>query len=351
MISFCIIGKNEEQVIERCLSALTPYGYEIIFVDTGSTDRTRELALKYTDKVYDFLWVNDFSAARNFAISKANCEYILTIDCDEFVTEFDKIRTEQLILQFPDGVGRLTRINEFDRDDGAFSANEPVSRLFSKKHYRYEGTIHEQIVRTDSEEIAHYSFPLIMIHSGYEGDIECRRRKTIRNRTLLELELEKKPSDTYILYQLGKTYYMEAEYERALEYFGTALEYDVNPRLEYVQNCVEAYGYCLISTEKYETALRLVGVYDEFAVSADFVFLMGLIYMHNGLLDEAVGEFLKAARMENVKVEGVNSYRAYYNIGVIYECVGDVDNAKKYYMLAGDFEPASTRLRQIEAEL
>ena len=82
MISFCIIGKNEEAIIEKCLVALVPYGYEIVYVDTGSSDRTKEIAHKYTDRIYDFEWINDFSAARNFAISKAGGDYILMIDCD-----------------------------------------------------------------------------------------------------------------------------------------------------------------------------------------------------------------------------------------------------------------------------
>ncbi len=347
MISFCIIGKNEEAILDKCLGALVPYGYEIVFVDTGSTDKTREIAEKYTDKVYDFAWINDFSAARNFSISKATNEYILPIDCDEIVTDFDKEKTEVLIRNNPEGLGRLTRINEFVREDGAVDSEEPVTRLFSKKHYHYEGSIHEQIVRTTEGEVTYYSFPLAMLHSGYDGDLEVRKKKTLRNRELLLKELEKKPEDTYILYQLGKTHFMEEDFSGALKYFDKVLSLDVNPKLEYVLNCVESYGYCLINTKQYETALGLEGVYAEFAVSADFVFLMGLIYMHNGLLDEAVGQFLRATTMDYVKVQGVNSYRAYYNIGVIYECVGDMAHAREYYKLAEKFPAARERLSAI----
>ena len=74
--------------------------------------------------------------------------------------------------------------------------------------------------------------------------------------------------------------------------------------------------------KRYKEALGLEGIYDVFSVRADFVFLMGLIYMNNGLLDEAVGQFKKAATMRESVVDGINSYRAYYNIGVIYECSG-----------------------------
>ena len=70
-ISLCMIVKNEEKVLARCLDSLEGLMDEIIIVDTGSTDRTKEIAAGYTDKIYDFEWVDDFSAARNFSFSKA----------------------------------------------------------------------------------------------------------------------------------------------------------------------------------------------------------------------------------------------------------------------------------------
>ncbi len=86
-ISLCMIVKNEEKVLKRCLDSLAPAMDEIIIVDTGSTDRTKEIAREYTEKVYDFTWQMDFSAARNFASSKATKEYIYTADADEYLDE------------------------------------------------------------------------------------------------------------------------------------------------------------------------------------------------------------------------------------------------------------------------
>ena len=82
-VSLCMIVKNEEQILQRCLDSLAGLMDEIIIVDTGSTDATKEIAAKYTDKVYDFVWIDDFSAARNFAFSKAGMEYIYSADADE----------------------------------------------------------------------------------------------------------------------------------------------------------------------------------------------------------------------------------------------------------------------------
>lgn len=86
-ISLCMIVKNEEKVLARCLDSIVDLMDEIIIVDTGSTDRTKEIAGKYTDKIYDFEWIDDFSAARNFAFSKATKEYVYTADADEVLDE------------------------------------------------------------------------------------------------------------------------------------------------------------------------------------------------------------------------------------------------------------------------
>lgn len=93
-ISLCMIVKNEEKVLARCLDSICDLMDEIIIVDTGSTDRTKEIAAKYTDKIYDFQWINDFAAARNFAFSKATKEYIYSADADEVVDaeNFERFR-------------------------------------------------------------------------------------------------------------------------------------------------------------------------------------------------------------------------------------------------------------------
>lgn len=91
-ISLCMIVKNEERVLERCLGSIADLMDEIIIVDTGSTDRTKEIARKYTDLIYDFEWIDDFAAARNFAFSKATKEYIYSADADEVLDEENRQR-------------------------------------------------------------------------------------------------------------------------------------------------------------------------------------------------------------------------------------------------------------------
>ncbi len=86
-VSVCMIVKNEEKLLRRCLDSLAGIYDELVIVDTGSTDRTKEIAWEYTDEVYDFEWVNDFAAARNFAFSKCTKDYIYSADADEVLDD------------------------------------------------------------------------------------------------------------------------------------------------------------------------------------------------------------------------------------------------------------------------
>lgn len=95
-ISLCMIVKNEEKILRRCLDSVADLMDEIIIVDTGSDDNTKSIAAEYTDYVYDFEWTDDFSAARNFAFSKATGEYIYSADADEVLSEENRQRFRRL---------------------------------------------------------------------------------------------------------------------------------------------------------------------------------------------------------------------------------------------------------------
>ncbi|MDE6639927.1 MAG: glycosyltransferase family 2 protein [Acetatifactor sp.] len=95
-ISLCMIVKNEEKILRRCLDSVADLVDEIIIVDTGSDDGTKSIAAEYTEQVYDFEWINDFSAARNYAFSRATKEYIYSADADEVLDEENRCRFRQL---------------------------------------------------------------------------------------------------------------------------------------------------------------------------------------------------------------------------------------------------------------
>ena len=95
-ISLCMIVKDEEAVLKRCLDSVSDLVDEIIIVDTGSTDATREIASRYTNRIFDFSWEDDFSKARNFAFSKATKDYIYTADADEVIDSNNRLKFKQL---------------------------------------------------------------------------------------------------------------------------------------------------------------------------------------------------------------------------------------------------------------
>lgn len=148
MISICIITKNESERIGNCLERLVPLGYEIVVADTGSTDDTKQIALKFTDKVYDFEWVDDFSAARNFCASKATSNFIFVLDSDEYLLEFNKKWVESNLKKYPNHIGEIqinnlvgtTDVNALTNVDTSY-----VPRIYNKKLYHFEGIVHEQI--------------------------------------------------------------------------------------------------------------------------------------------------------------------------------------------------------------
>ncbi len=348
MVSICIIAKNEEENIERCLSSIGPYDFEIVVVDTGSTDRTKEIALQYTHCVFDYEWKDDFSDARNYAIEQATRDYIFMLDCDEYITSLDYEKLIDLLKTNSKDVGRISRINTFIRNGEQTRIKEPVNRIFNKHFFKYQGRIHEQIVKKDGSKYGTYNIPVVLEHTGYDGDVAFIKEKTERNIFLLLKDLEEIGEDPYILYQLGKSYYMQGDYIEACTYFSKALEYDLNPQAEFVIDLVETYGYALLNCQEYRQALQFENIYQEFGNRPEFKFLMGLIYMNNGEFNQAIKEFYKATKYDYADTQGINTYKAYYNIGVIYQCLGDKKNATMYYKKCGDYPMAKKMLDELE---
>lgn len=348
MITICMIVKNESNIIEETLQAIKKYGYELVIVDTGSEDNTKDIAFKYTDKVYDYKWNDNFSDARNFALEKATNEFILMIDADEVICEFNVKKIEEIFSLNSKLVGRISIINEFKCGKISSRNEEKVSRLFSKKYYKYEGSIHEQLISLEDNNINKVDLPLKVFHKGYTKEEINRKNKLERNLLMLKEELKSNLQDPYLLYQLGKTYYLMEDYKEAYKYFDKALDIDLDLNFEYVEELIECYGYCLLNMERYEEALKISNLYEFFSSSSDFVFLVGLIYMNNGMFDKSYNEFIKATKMNNGKVDGVNGNLAFYNIGVIYECLGQLDEAEKFYLKCEKFKLADDGIGRIK---
>lgn len=348
-ISVCIITKNEADKMEAFLSKLRPYDWEIIVLDTGSTDSTREIACQYADIVSDFTWVNDFSAARNASIALANREYILILDCDEFITEIDINEIMRLAKQFPDSAGCIKRENHFINVLGIDTIEtEYIERFFRKDCYQYELTIHEQLVRTDNTSYERYKLPLTVNHTGYLLTKEAAKEKIKRNRELLIIELRSKPNDPYLLYQIGQCYNMEDDYENAYSYYRKAILSNLDPRLEYMHMLVIAYGNTLLQTNRLSEAELLLQIYDAFAITADFYCLIGNLYLRKNEPLKAMMEFLHASQAEQFFIEDTKTNIPFYKMGYINELLGDSDSAVMHYKRCKNYEPALARLAILE---
>ena len=345
--SVCIIAKNEENNIERCLKSIQHFDCEIIVTDTGSTDRTKEIAYQYGAKVYDFEWINDFSAARNFSIAKASYDWILVLDCDEWAEESNPEEFMVLAKKYPAYIGRLKRKNFTPSGNDQRIYTDMVERFFNRRYYHYEAPIHEQLTPSTSQTPYAFEIPLTVLHTGYVGTKEKLEAKRIRNMTLLQKELELHPDDPYLYFQMGQEYYCEDDYETAAKYYSKVLTFDLSPTLEYLRLTIQAYGNCLIHLNRIEEALQYEQLYDTFATNPDFVFLMGRIYYVSGQPIKAMSEFIKATSMDNPYAEGTNTFLCWYYMGLINERMGNIDAAASFYKKCADFEPALKRLSEL----
>ncbi|MEW9093547.1 MAG: glycosyltransferase [Clostridiaceae bacterium] len=348
MLSLCLIVKNEEETLNKCLDSVKNSVQEIIIVDTGSTDKTKEIALKYTDEVYDFSWCNDFSKARNFSISKASNDWILVIDADEVVTDFDIKNIKDFCSEDNKKlVGRLKRINEYEDEQGTKKYIERVNRIFNKNYFTYEGIIHEQIVSKNKEKYSTQNINLIVDHIGYSKEVLNRTNKIERNIELLKKAIEENLKDPYLHYQLGKSYFMGKDYNNAYISLKKGLSLIDNFRYEYAEDLVESYGYTLIYLNLFKEALNLIQYEECYKNSPDFLFLMALVHMNNSNFEKAAENFLKCTEFKEGRIEGITSFLPLYNIGVIFECLGFKEEAIKYYKMCKDYDLALRRMQYI----
>ncbi|NRZ85732.1 glycosyltransferase involved in cell wall biosynthesis [Clostridium beijerinckii] len=224
-----MIVKNEEENLKSCLPKVLTFINEIIIVDTGSSDNTKMVAKGFRAKVYDFEWCNDFSKARNFSISKASNDWVLVLDADEFVLNFNKDIVYEFISnpENENKVGRIQRINIMEDSNGSKNYIERVNRLFNKRYFCYDGIIHEQLVALNGKEYETENVDINVDHVGYTKDELNRTHKLKRNIDMLKEALKYNGKDPYIYYQLGKSYYMFQDYSKASIYFEKSIRISI----------------------------------------------------------------------------------------------------------------------------
>lgn len=228
-ISQCMIVKNEERNIERALSWGKAVIWEQIVVDTGSTDRTVELAKKMGAKVFFLEWPEDFAAAKNYAIDRAEGEWIVFLDADEHMTEKDAGKLpdvfEQLAHKEYDGVTAL--LHNLDDDGRVFSSCSHLRLFRNDSDIRYKRRIHEQLVSMSGRElrIMDGTEELSILHTGYQGEVSKKKKKSGRNRRMLQMEIKEHPDDPELLGYMGDECYDDGAGEEAEKWYRSAVRH------------------------------------------------------------------------------------------------------------------------------
>jgi tetratricopeptide (TPR) repeat protein len=224
-ISLCLIAKNEEANLPACLQSAADVVDDIVVVDTGSTDRTRETAAGLGARVFDFAWVDSFAAARNESLRHATGEWILWLDGDERFDEANrpKLRTLVESLNGPAAYVMVQRSTGAETAGSATDAHQV--RLFrNHPEVRWSYRVHEQIlpgIRRAGHEVRFTD--IAIAHTGYV-DPALRHQKTERNLRLLHLEYAEQPDDPFTLFNLGWAYQELGHIDKALPLLGRSLE-------------------------------------------------------------------------------------------------------------------------------
>ena len=337
-----MIVKNEELCIENCLKSICGIVNEIVIVDTGSTDKTKEICHNFNADVYDYAWNGSFSDARNFGIEKAKGDWILWLDADEqLVLNGAKSLLDQSNAEVSDIllVQHINYLGSYPLDESkvyTFYSN----RLF-RNHIgiRFTGKIHEglDIKSVQKPLITETAAAVKILHYGYmEEFVDCKN-KSERNLRILESEKQTSDYNPWIDYHISSEFYRLKEYEKALEQVNISikrfLEKGVIPpsllyKLKY--DILLIGGYTESARLGIEKAIQLYSDY------VDLYFYKGLILLQKKDYNSAILAFehclaLGEDNMKYMILKGVGSFQALYYIGICCEALKDYEKAGNAY--------------------
>jgi glycosyltransferase involved in cell wall biosynthesis len=231
LISLSMIVKNEEEFLRGCLESVKDIADEMVIIDTGSTDRTLEIAKSFEAKTGYFKWVNDFSVARNESLKKCTGEWILYLDADERLVAPGRFELEELLKNTPEDVGAYNCIVESPhaRQDGGselhYATYPRLFRNYGHPAIQFRGKVHEQISKSIVELGKRIEDSKIHIkHLGYDRSPDVIKQKIKRNYDMLMEQVKENPTHGYTWFQLGQTLGMMKLTGEAIK----ALEFAVN---------------------------------------------------------------------------------------------------------------------------
>lgn len=351
-----MIVKNEEKHLKRCLDSVKNLVDEMIVIDTGSQDRTQEIAREAGAEVYTYIWKNDFADARNYSLSLSRADWNFILDADEYVSSGSK---EDILSFLESGscLGDIQRRDVYIENGEKTYCRSRISRILPRGVF-YKGRIHEQ---PDSQ-LPTVLLPIIIEHDGYLQTGE----KEKRNLPYLLRELKERPRDSYLLYKIAGSQQILGEGDKALDTFRKFYQ-EVPPQAPYRPKGVVGYLYSLMDSKNYTEALKIIQHEKENLKNyASYHFFCGVFYMHLVLADTAAyinylpeieQSYLRCLEIgtdtRDEEDIGAGTYKAAYNLGTWYEVNGNLKKAIKYYREAADegYEKAQDRLELIKQTL
>ena len=340
-----MIVKDEEKYLKECLESVKNVVDEIVIVDTGSTDNTVKIAEEYGADIYQFKWINDFSSARNFALSKSSDNWILYLDADErlskkSVSELRKLTERDLLA------GYKCIVRSLDDNNGKPHYMKYVRLFRNIKGIEFTGAVHEQIESSLLENgYKIFNAGIEIIHLGYNASKEDIEKKARRNLSLLIKEYESEKS-AYNAFQLGNTYSVLKDFKSARKYYLEATD-KKNLKNEY-----NAYAYLNLSNyelknHNLENALKFVNAgLQEDPSGVLLNMLASDIYFRLNKKDEAIQFCRKALNVNHEITEG--SFRSELAVGLNSEVI--ISKGVYYSLISGNKKYLDSFMQEMRRE-
>lgn len=345
-ISLCMIVKNEEKVLGRCLSSMQNLVDEIIIVDTGSTDNTKDIASKFTNHIYDFKWSHNFSEARNFSFSKATKDYQMWLDADDIIEEKDLHKLIKLKNTLDKQVDIVTmKYNTHFDENGIPIFTSTRGRLFKvSKGYKWVDPIHEYIEW--------------MGNIFHAPDIYITHRKeasyTDRNIKIYEKQIENGISlSPRSIYYFARELKDHRRYEEAADYFNKFLDDGLGWIEDNIASCYNL-GICYNNLGKKEKAVEAFFKGFKYDIPrAELCCEIGYYFKSIQDYNKAIFWFKLAVTLEKPDTMGfiLNDYWGYIpniELAVCYSNIGKDEKAIYYNNMAKKLKPNSESVKHNE---
>ena len=334
-ISLCMIMRDEEEHLARCLTSVQGIVDEIVIVDTGSVDRSIEIAESFGATVLHEEWQGDFATPRNTGIDAATGDWILVLDADEELIDGARVRD---LLHDEEIEGYCLReVNFIGEELGVESVVNSAFRLFrNRPAYRYDGALHEQIMgKVDPVGGVCTRFVGIEIHHyGYLEPTSRAKEKTDRNMAIVMEEVARKPTDSFTLFNAGVEFQRIGDHETALGYFRRSFDELASLKAYYASLLLRNIVASLHSLERWDEALDVLSdalqAYPDFT---DLHYLQGQIHTGRREYRAAVKSFRRAIELGDhdgaryLAQAGMGSFYSWHALGQLYEMMGDTHEA------------------------